>query len=99
MDYKQMAVINERKLKAQNEKLQNEIFDLKQRIEELEAQFGYECECNKDLVAIQNANERLKTLLYNTIVCLEEEQIFDTHERLLQYLDMTEKEYNEIMGG
>ena len=60
MNYKDIAIINERKLKANT--------------------------------------ERLKTLLYNTITALEEEQVFDTHAHLLDYLGMTEKEYNEIMG-
>lgn len=35
-------------------------YDLQQRIEELEAQFAYECECNKELVATQEENKRLK---------------------------------------
>ena len=63
MNYKDMAVINERKLKQKN--------------------------------------ERLKILLYNAIVKLEDENnadIFeDVHEYLLDELGMTEKEYKEIM--
>ena len=63
MNYKDIAVINERKLKQKN--------------------------------------ERLKILLYNAIVKLEDENnadIFeDVHEYLLDELGMTEKEYKEIM--
>ena len=29
----------------------------------------------------------------------EEKQVFETHEELLNYLDMSEKEYKEIMGN
>lgn len=36
-------------------------YELQQCIEELEAQFAYECECNKELVATQEENKRLKT--------------------------------------
>lgn len=43
-------------------------------------------------------NERLKVLLYNCLVVFEEDQTFDTKATMLRYLDMTEKEYNEIMG-
>ena len=46
-------------------------------------------------------NERLKILLYNAIVKLEDENnadIFeDVHEYLLDELGMTEEEYKEIM--
>ena len=40
--------------------------------------------------------ERLKVLLYNAIVCLECD--FDDTKQLLDELDMSEEEYNEIMG-
>ena len=63
MNYKDMAVINERRLKQKN--------------------------------------LRLKILLYNAIVKLEDENnadIFeDVHEYLLDELGMTEEEYKEIM--
>ena len=103
MDYKQMAIINERKLKEQNEKLQNEIFDLRQRIDELEAQFGYECECNKDLVATQNANERLDILLNNVCaylceLCSHDEDFF-TKEHSKQFFGMTAKEHKKYILG
>ena len=38
-------------------------------------------------------------LLYNAIITLEEKQVFETHEELLDYLDMSEEEYKEIMGN
>lgn len=50
---------------------------------------------------LKQKNERLKILLYNAIVKLEDENnadIFeDVHKCLLDELGMTEKEYKEIM--
>ena len=50
---------------------------------------------------LKQKNERLKILLYNAIVKLEDENnadIFeDVHEYLLDELGMTEEEYEEIM--
>ena len=50
---------------------------------------------------LKQKNERLKILLYNAIVKLEDENnadVFeDVHEYLLDELGMTEKEYKEIM--
>lgn len=77
---------------------QREIDELKANYEELEEKYGFECECNIELYETQKRNERLWTLLYNTITCLEEQQVFDTHERLLNYLGMTENEYIRVMG-
>lgn len=37
-----------------------EVYDLKLRIEELEGQYAYECGCNAQLVDLQKENERLK---------------------------------------
>lgn len=88
-----MAMLNK-----QLAKKQQEIDEMKANYEELEEKYGFECECNIELYETQQINERLGTLLYNAITCLEEEQIFDTHERLLSYLGMTEKEYIRIMG-
>lgn len=34
------------------------------RIEELEAQKDYECECNKDYVKMQNKIDKIKEILY-----------------------------------
>lgn len=47
----------------------------------------------------QEAEKRLRyrILLYNAIITLEEKQVFETHEELLDYLDMSEEEYKEIM--
>lgn len=42
---------------------------------------------------------RYRILLYNATIALEEKQVFETHEELLNYLDMSEKEYKEIMGN
>lgn len=50
---------------------------------------------------LKQKNERLKILLYNAIVKLEDENnadIYeDVHEYLLDELGMTEEEYKEIM--
>lgn len=66
------------------------------KVDELQGQFDYECGCNKELVATQDKNERLNTLLFNAIVCLEND--FDDIEQLLDELGMTKEEYKEIMG-
>ena len=50
---------------------------------------------------LKQKNERLKILLYNAIVKLEDENnadVFeDVHEYLLDELGMTEEEYKDIM--
>lgn len=61
---------------------------------------------NSQIIAMLNkqrskeAEKRLRyrILLYNAIITLEEKQVFETHEELLDYLDMSEEEYKEIMG-
>ena len=45
---------------------------------------------------LEKDNNRLKVLLFNTIVYLEQD--FDDKEQLLEELGMTKKEYKEIMG-
>lgn len=60
---------------------------------------------NSQIIAMLNkqrskeAEKRLRyrILLYNAIITLEEKQVFETHEELLDYLDMSEEEYKEIM--
>lgn len=54
---------------------------------------------NKQIRREKDKADRYATLLYNTIIALEEERVFDTHEELLDYLDMSEEEYKEIMGN
>ena len=50
---------------------------------------------------LKQENERLKTMLFNAIILLEDinnADIFeDVHEYLLNELGMTEEEYKEIM--
>lgn len=62
----------------------------------MESQNDYECECNKDFVAYQNENERLKEILSNAIRNFE----FDEYEHgaILQHFNMTEEEYNKYIG-
>ena len=45
---------------------------------------------------LEKENNRLKVLLFNAIVYLEQD--FDDKEQLLEELGMTKKEYKEIMG-
>lgn len=45
---------------------------------------------------LEKDNNRLKVLLFNAIVYLEQD--FDDKEQLLEELGMTKKEYKEIMG-
>lgn len=52
---------------------------------------------NKQRSKAVEKQERYMILLYNAIIALEEEQVFDTHKRMLDYLNMSEKEYKEIM--
>ena len=54
---------------------------------------------NKQRSKAVEKQRRYMILLYNAIVALEEKQVFETHEELLNYLDMSEKEYKEIMGN
>lgn len=54
---------------------------------------------NKQRSKAVEKQKRYMILLYNTIIALEEEQVFDTHKRMLDYLDMSEEEYKEIMGN
>lgn len=37
-----------------------QIAELKVKLEEVEGQYAYECECNKQFVECQNENEKLK---------------------------------------
>ena len=54
---------------------------------------------NKQRSKAVEKQERYMILLYNAIIALEEEQVFDTHKRMLDYLNMSEKEYEEIVGN
>lgn len=49
---------------------------------------------------LKQQNERLKILLYNAIILLEDENnmnLIPNSNRILEELGMTEKEYKEIM--
>ena len=103
MDFRQVAVFKERKLREENEelkekikKLEEENFDLKARVEELESQNDYECECNKDFVVYQNENERLKKILG----CAVSDLYFHNYTKrdVIKSLEITEEEYNKYIG-
>ena len=67
------------------------------KVDELQGQFDYECGCNKELVATQDKNERLKILLANALTILEENG-FGGQSFCQDELGMTEEEYKDIMG-
>ena len=46
-----------------SEYIENRFLELKQQLEEVEGQYAYECECNKQFVECQNENEKLKQQL------------------------------------
>ena len=59
--------------------LQSQLDQQKARIEELEGQFAYECECNKQFVQLQNMwNELKEWLEYRTA----ENGVFDNYDSL-----------------
>ena len=45
---------------------------------------------NKQRSKAVEKQERYMILLYNAIIALEEEQVFDTHKRMLDYLNMSD---------
>ena len=55
--------------------LQTQLDQQKARIEELEGQFAYECECNKQFVQLQNMWNELKEWLKNQITDLRHIEI------------------------
>lgn len=71
--------------------------ELKLRLEELEGQYAYECECNKQFVETQNKCERYKILLINALILLEENG-FGGDSFAINEIGITSKEYREIMG-
>lgn len=59
------------------EELKAKLAESETRIEELESQFAYECECNKQFVECQNENEMLKQQLAE-----KKKQIAELEEQL-----------------
>ena len=57
-------------LKSEKENLERTLEESAERIEELEGQFAYECECNKQFVSLQNKWQKLKEFL-------NEDKLFD----------------------
>lgn len=53
-------------LKSEKENLERTLEESAERIEELEGQFAYECECNKQFVSLQNRWQELKDYIKNT---------------------------------
>ena len=96
MDYRDIAVFNERRLKEK-------VADLEAKCEELEQQFTYECECNKQFVETQNKCERLDVLLNNVCAYLCElvsnDTDFFTEEHSKLFFDMTEDEHKKYILG
>ena len=61
----------------ENYELRHQLAEKDLRIEELESQFAYECECNKQFVECQKQNEQLK------------QQLVDREQELEDWLDGT----------
>ena len=59
------------------------------RIEELESQFDYECECNKQFVECQNENKKLKQQLAE-----KDEEITELKDKI-EILEYTIEEYEQ----
>ena len=73
------------KIKKQNIKLKNlqsQLDQQKARIEELESQFAYECECNKQFVQLQNMWNELKEWLDNNINLMSDSANYRQKEQL-----------------
>lgn len=87
-----LAMLNKQVAKEQAKNRELEL-----KVEELEGLFGYECECNKQFVETQNECERLKILLTNALVVLEENG-FGGKSFAMSEIGLTEKEYTNIMG-
>lgn len=67
------------------------LFPQQIELEELKQQYDYECECNKQFTICQQENENLRTFLRNTFMLLNKTYV-------LNNLEITEEEYNKIMG-
>ena len=87
-----LAMLNKQLTKEQ---LKN--IELATRLEEVESQYAYECECNKQFVETQKKCERLEILIVNALTLLEE-QGFGGKSFAVAELGMTEQEYKNIMG-
>lgn len=91
-----LAMLNKQLTKEQ---LKN--IELSTRVEELEGQYAYECECNKQFVETQNKCERLDTLLNNVCAYLAELLHQDdlTAEHSYVCFGMTEEEHKKYIMG
>lgn len=70
--------------KQECDSLQKALAEKDSRIEELESQFGYECECNAQFVDCQKENERLKQQLAE-----KEKEIDNLQDKLHHYYEET----------
>ena len=77
--------------------------ELEANVEELEGQYAYECECNKQFVETQNRCERLDILLNNVCAYLVElvgnDEEFMTAEHSDMCFGMTEEEHKKYIMG
>ena len=76
---------------------------LKQQLEEVQGQYAYECECNKQFVETQNKCERLDVLLNNVCAYLVElvgnDEEFMTAEHSDICFGMTKEEHKKYIKG
>lgn len=72
----------------QIDQLKQQLAEKDLRIEELESQFAYECECNKQFVECQNENEQLKQQLTE-----KEEQLNATNRAYWELVEKSDDKY------
>ncbi len=72
------------------DKMEEQLAELKTKLEEVEEQYAYECECNKQFVECQNENEQLKA---------ENERLLKREDELCRKINLykyNKKEYDRI---
>lgn len=73
------AFLQYEKLIGENQQLKQQLAEKDLHIEELESQFAYECECNKQFVECQNENTQLKQLV--TELDKEAQEIYEMYNQ------------------
>lgn len=77
--------------------------ELEEKLEEVEGQYAYECECNKQFVECQNENEKLKNQLVMTEKALElacetlQDINFKLYDTEMNFVDFFKQQAKEIL--
>jgi hypothetical protein len=80
--------------------LEAKLAESETRIEELESQFAYECECNKQFIECQNENTQLKQQLAEKEEFLKKQkELFETVDRELYLTKDTLKHHTNIYNS